>query len=117
MHKSTTIAALTLTAALFAGACTVEPTAKPIKQAAVEKSPAAEEPAAVNDAPSACDVVREALLTGTQAQIDAAMAALKADTTADGKAREYADYYLGRDAADPQMREMDTGIIRMYCDL
>lgn len=66
-------------------------------------------------AASTCDVVREALLTGTQAEINASMKALVADKAADATAREYADYYLNRDKTEPSMREMDTGLIRMSC--
>lgn len=111
MRKFTTIAALILSAGL--GACAT-PTAKPIPQA--QQSGAVtqkDEPAA--EAPSSCDVVREALLTGAQAEIDAAMAALQADREADATAREYADYYLHRDAGDAQLREMDVSLIRMSC--
>lgn len=64
---------------------------------------------------SSCDVVREALLTGTQAQIDAAMGQLQADKTADATAREYADYYLHRDQSDAQLRSMDVSLIRTAC--
>jgi hypothetical protein len=66
-----------------------------------------------------CAAVREALLTGTQAQINAAMAALQADKTADATAREYADYYLHRDAppayGSKDLRDMDVSLIRMAC--
>ncbi|MCA1846034.1 MAG: hypothetical protein LC792_23150, partial [Actinobacteria bacterium] len=58
-----------------------------------------------------CAAVREALLTGTQAQINGALAALQADKTADATAREYADYYLHRDAppayGSKGLRDMD----------
>jgi len=64
---------------------------------------------------SSCDAVREALLTGTQAQINAAMGLLQVDRAADATAREYADYYLHRDATDPSMRTADVGLIRMSC--
>lgn len=66
-------------------------------------------------AASTCDVTREALLTGSQAEINASMKALMADKTADATAREYADYYLNRDKADPSLREMDVSLIRMSC--
>lgn len=113
MLKFTTIAALTLTAALGAG-CAPAETAKPLPQAqagTVETSAPKKAP----KAPSTCDLVREALLTGTQADIDTAMAALQADVTADATAREYADYYQHRDAAEPSMRSMDVDLIRMSC--
>lgn len=64
---------------------------------------------------STCDAVREALLTGTPEQIETAMEALKADKAAPQVAREYADYYLNRDANNPSQREMDKGLIRTYC--
>lgn len=66
-------------------------------------------------AASSCDAVREALLTGSQPQINSAMAAVQADKTADPTAREYADYYLHRDATDAQLRQMDVSLIRMSC--
>jgi hypothetical protein len=65
-------------------------------------------------AASTCDVVREALLTGSPAEIKTAMAALKADTAADATAREYADNYLTETNAD--LQEMNVSILRMYCD-
>lgn len=64
-----------------------------------------------------CANVREALLTGTQAQIDTAMAALQADKSADDTAREYADYYLHRDAGQKDLRDMDVSLIREACSL
>lgn len=82
----------------------------PVKAKVTTKAP---EPAAPKV--STCDVVREAILTGTPAQIEAAMKALQADKTADGTAREYARYYLVRDAQSKDNREMDTGLITMAC--
>lgn len=64
---------------------------------------------------STCDAVREAFLTGTQAEIEAALKALVADKTADGTAREYADYYLVRDAKEPSLRDMDKTLIQTVC--
>lgn len=69
----------------------------------------------VQVAASTCDVVREALLTGTTADIEASMAQLVADKSADATAREYADYYINRDKTQPTMREMDISLIRMSC--
>jgi hypothetical protein len=69
------------------------------------------------EAASSCDVVREALLTGTPAEINASMKALMADKTADATAREYADYYLNRDKAEPDMQKMDVSLIRMSCSI
>ncbi len=68
-------------------------------------------PAAV----TSCDLVRKALLTGSQADINRALAGLKADKNAVAAAREYADYYLHRDATNKQMRDNDIGIIRQSC--
>jgi len=39
------------------------------------------------------------------------------DKTADATAREYARYYLGRDKASKQFREMDIGLIQMSCSV
>ncbi len=72
-------------------------------------------PVTTAPAASTCDVAREAFLTGTPAEIDAALEALIADKTADATAREYADYYLNRDAGDASMRDMDKSLIRMAC--
>lgn len=65
---------------------------------------------------SSCDVVREALLTGTQSDINAAMRQLQADKSADATARENASDYLEADGpyADTT-RDMSVTIIRMYC--
>jgi hypothetical protein len=103
----------------LAGCAASPTTAKPLPQAqagAVETT-ITTEPAAVEqeEVASSCDIAREALLTGTQSDIDAAMAGLMADKAADATAREYADYYLHRDAGEPQMREMDVSLIRMSC--
>ena len=43
------------------------------------------------------------------------MAALVADKTAPETAREYAQYYSGRDAGNKQMQTMDTELIQMSC--
>jgi len=68
---------------------------------------------------STCDAAREALLTGSPTQIEAALRALMADKTADGTAREYADYYLHRDAppayGSKDLRSMDISLIRTAC--
>jgi hypothetical protein len=66
---------------------------------------------------SSCDVVREAFLTGTPAELEASLKALVADKTADATAREYADYWLNRDKGDTQMQEMDEGLIKMACSV
>ncbi len=66
---------------------------------------------------STCDNAREAILTGTQSGIASAMNKLVADKSADSTAREYARYYLGRDKSDPEMRELDIGLIQSACSL
>lgn len=72
-------------------------------------------PSAPAAAVSTCDAAREAILTGTSAQISKAMAALVADKTAPATAREYARYYTGRDKGDPAMREADVALIQAAC--
>lgn len=68
---------------------------------------------------SSCDVVREAFLTGTPAELEASLKALIADKAADATAREYADNYLHRDAppayGSKDLREMDASLIKMSC--
>lgn len=64
-----------------------------------------------------CGAAREAILTGTPADIERTFKALVADKSADATAREYARYYLGRDRDDRQMREMDIGLIQTACTL
>jgi hypothetical protein len=66
---------------------------------------------------TSCDRVREAFLTGSPGEIKSALQALVADRSADGTARKYAQYYMGRDAGDPTMQEMDKGLIHMSCTL
>lgn len=74
----------------------------------------------VTDTPDAtevttCDVAREMFLTGSKAEIHQALKDLKADSTADGSAREYAGYYLGRDSGDKDLQEMDQTLIVSIC--
>lgn len=65
---------------------------------------------------SSCDVVREALLTGTQADINAAMRQLQTDKSADATAREYAADYLDADGAYADTaRDLSVTLIRLYC--
>lgn len=68
---------------------------------------------------SSCDVVREAFLTGTPAELEASLKALIADKAANATAREYADYYLHRDAppasGSKDLRDMDASLIKMSC--
>lgn len=120
MTRKPALALLALTFAVTAAACAS--TGKPLPSGS-DKFPTNSAPttpltvvAAAEEAPSSCDVVREALLTGTQADINAAMAALQMDKAADATAREYADYYLHRDAtSQPLQRETDVLLVRMSC--
>ena len=125
-----TLSLLVAAIALTGAACTADTKDKDALPAGSDKFPASETTVAsgvVEDeavptttvpaeaSASSCDVTREALLTGSPAEIDASMRALMADKNADATAREYADYYLNRDKADTSMREMDIGLIRMSC--
>lgn len=62
---------------------------------------------------TSCDVVRESLLTGTPAEIKAAMLQLKADKSADATAREYAAEYLTETNAD--LQRMNVSLLQMLC--
>jgi hypothetical protein len=85
-------------------------------QPAADPAPTETQPAAAPaSTPSTCDIAREATLTGTPSDVTAAMAALVADKTAPATAREYAQYYSGRDAGNKQMQTMDVELIRMSC--
>jgi hypothetical protein len=95
-------------------------------QADVPTAPVDPASAATTDAPTAdpapaaspastCDVAREALLTGTPTSIAAAMHALQADRTAPAIAREYAQYYTGRDAGQKDQQTSDQELIQMSC--
>ncbi|RPH76188.1 MAG: hypothetical protein EHM88_20165 [Candidatus Rokuibacteriota bacterium] len=64
---------------------------------------------------STCDVAREAFLTGTEAEIEAALAALVADTTADAAAREAAQSYLEED--DPTLRGLHKNLVQYTCSI
>lgn len=67
------------------------------------------------EALSSCERVNEAFLTGSAADIDSALQALKADKAADTTARQYADYYLNRDKTESSMRELDKTLIQSVC--
>lgn len=113
-------AAIAIIAMVGLTACGSTATPIPQGQAPVvaTDTPTAEAPAATEAAPAAvttCDAAKEALLTGSPTSIDAAMRALKADKTADATAREYADYYTGRDKDNKDLKEMDKGLINMAC--
>ena len=64
---------------------------------------------------STCDVAREAFLTGSEAEIEAALAALVADTTADAAAREAAQSYLETD--DPTLRGLHKDLVQYTCSI
>lgn len=113
MNRLTTLA---LSALLATGiACTAAPSSDPLPPGS-DKLPT-ETTAKPKPAASTCDVAREAFLTGTPSDIESALTALRADKSADATAREYADYYLNRDADSPDLREMDKGLIQMYCSV
>lgn len=94
---------------------TTAPTSAPAKVTPTTAKPTPTTVKVVVPVVNSCDRVREALLTGTQAQINSAMAALQVDKAEDATAREYADYYLHRDAGNKQLRDMDISLIRMAC--
>lgn len=64
---------------------------------------------------SSCNQAREAFLTGSKADQVKALKRLQKDKKADAVAREYARYWLGRDKADPKMRELDETLISSAC--
>ena len=109
------LALLALVAVILLSGCA--PTSRPIPQGTVATKTVVPKAATAKPAAtvSTCDAVREAILTGTQAEIDKAMGALVKDKTADATAREYARYYLGRDKKNPQMREADVSLIQLSC--
>lgn len=89
----------------------------PVTTVTVTAPPAETEPALSEPVGSTCDIAREAILTGTKGDIEKAFKALIADKTADSTAREYARYYLGRDAGNKQLQEMDITLIQSACSL
>jgi hypothetical protein len=99
-----TLPAKTVRAAPVTVTKTVTKTVR-VKSAAAPAAPAGD----------SCAAAREAILTGSKSDITRAMKGLVADKSADSVAREYARYYLGRDADNPQMREMDISLIQMSC--
>lgn len=76
-------------------------------------------PAAVADpAPATgdtCADAREAILTGSQAQIDKALKALIADRKADQTAREAAQDYFEED--DKTLKDMNIDLVQIACQL
>jgi uncharacterized protein YkwD len=122
-----TVTTITASAMLALGLAACGATSQPLPQASPPSSSSSvaaptPEDTPTEDAPAAtvattCDVAREAFLTGSKAQIKAAMKKLQADKTADATAREYARYYLVRDAGEPDMQEMDVSLIQMSCTM
>jgi hypothetical protein len=120
----TAFAVLTLTASLAACTATTD-TGGTDKDALPQAPSTSSAPAAVAESSSApakpkastCDVAREAILTGSKADIAKALKTLQNDKTADATAREYARYYLVRDKAQPDLQEMDLSLIQSACQL
>ena len=119
------VPALTVTSTIPGPATTTTVPGPNVTKTVTQQAPAktvtvtvtAEPPAAAQPAPggSSCDKAREAILTGSPADINASMKALIADTTAPSIAREYARYYTGRDAGQKDMQEMDITLIQSAC--
>jgi hypothetical protein len=106
--------ALGVVAALTLAGCSAP--GNPIPQGTTSQAPAdpGDAPAESSAAPaSTCDRVREAFLTGSAAEIRAALQALIRDRSADGTAREYAQKYLTE--TDKDLRDMDKSLIQMSC--
>ncbi len=104
----------------LAAAGSVDQLSSPVALTSVEDSiastaPAAPAAATVPGALTSCDVVREALLTGSPADIQAGMLVLIADRTADPTAREYASNYTERDNGRKDMQRMDISLIQVSC--
>jgi len=126
MNSFTALAAV---AVLALAGCSTGSGSAPLPQAPATSAPAAPAPdppaapaptaevpvADPTPAATTCDIAREALLTGTPADITAAMKALIADKSAPATAREYASYYNVRDKDSKQFREMDVSLIQMSC--
>jgi uncharacterized protein YceK len=111
-----------LTAGCTAASTSTIPQSGKVDQTQTQTTAPATAPANAEDttvtAPAkvtSCDVFRKALPTGNQADINRAIAGLKADKSADPTARENADYYLHRDATNKQMQGIDIGNIRVAC--
>jgi hypothetical protein len=106
---------------LLAGGLSACGGSAPIPQAGQPAAVTAAAPVADTTAPVAvatatpCDVVKEALLTGTPTSIKAAMKGLVADKASPATAREYASYYVVRDAGQKDLQKMDESLIQMGC--
>ena len=83
--------------------------------AELEELEALVDPEPESAAASTCDVAREAFLTGSDEEIEAALVALVADTTADATAREAAQSYLEED--DPTLRGLHKELVQYTCSI
>jgi hypothetical protein len=85
-------------------------------QAELEALAALVEPEPEPAAPATtCDVAREAFLTGSDEEIEAALEALVADRGADAMAREAAQSYLEED--DPTLRGLQKDLVQYACSI
>lgn len=91
--------------------------AAPVEETSEAPAPAPEPAPEPTKAASSCDDAREAILTGSKADITRAFQALIKDKGADATAREYARYYLVRDKGQADVQEMDISLIQMSCTM
>lgn len=63
---------------------------------------------------TSCDIAREAFLTGSQEQINAALTDVVADQSADASAREAAQNYLNENDEE-LLRELYKTSVQTYC--
>jgi len=104
------IAVVSCTAFVFNTANSVGPDGNALPQATASQS-VADEP--IVSKATTCDNAREAILTGSKADITKAMKALVADKKADATAREAAQDYLSDTDAD--LRKMHTDLVQLAC--
>lgn len=120
-HITTTIATLALALSLAAcGASTgTDGTDRDaLPQGSASSAPETSAPAETAEAApkaSTCDLAREAILTGTDKEIKAAMKALVKDKKADATARESAQDYL--DEKDAELKDMYADLVQMACSI
>lgn len=102
------------------------PCARPALRCAYSTSPSAGPQRAMATMPkmalttsvaASCDVLREAILTGSKEDIVAGMNAVLADRMAHDTAREFAKYYTDRDSANESRQRKDLPIVQFYCSL
>lgn len=106
------VISITVNVATAAVVSSIPTTPEALASAEASIAAAATAPA---DAASPCAAVKEALLTGTPAQIHAGMLALIADKTANQTAREYASYYTDRDKDQKDLQKLDATLIQTSC--